>query len=383
MVAAYEASDATSGRVALVSGLERAQGMTGHTGAPLLERTRASDGAVSSAVPSGAGKGAALALDVRITPPDLKPYLDGNAGIPGVWTFAAPDDAPGPHVAVVALTHGNEIAGAVVLDRWLRAGLRPVRGRLSMVLANIAAFARFDPEDPTASRFLDEDLNRLWDPETLESGRRSCELTRARALRPLFDTVDVLLDLHSMLWPSDPLLLAGTTARGRRLALSLGIPPQVVADEGHEAGPRLIDYVPFSDPAGTRTAVLVEAGPHWQASTVATATACAARLLQVTGAVEPGAPCLAAADVLEPEGAAPPRLAEVTRTITARTAGFTFIRPFRGGEVVARRNTLLALDGEEEIRTPHDDCLLVMPSLRTMRGHTAVRLARFVSPPSL
>ena len=43
-----------------------------------------------------------------------------------------------------------------------------------------------------------------------------------------------------------------------------------------------------------------------------------------------------------------------------------------------RRHTLIATDGTLEIRTPHDECLLVMPSLRPSRGHTAVRLARFV-----
>jgi hypothetical protein len=53
------------------------------------------------------------------------------------------------------------------------------------------------------------------------------------------------------------------------------------------------------------------------------------------------------------------------------------VRPFAGGDVVPRRDTLIALDGMAEIRTPHDDCLLVMPSLRPSRGHTAVRLARF------
>ena len=73
-----------------------------------------------------------------------------------------------------------------------------------------------------------------------------------------------------------------------------------------------------------------------------------------------------------------PRFAEVTHVVTAATASFAFVRAFRGGEVIARRNTLIALDGEVEIRTPHDDCLLVMPSLRPSRGHTAVRLARFV-----
>jgi hypothetical protein len=79
--------------------------------------------------------------------------------------------------------------------------------------------------------------------------------------------------------------------------------------------------------------------------------------------------------------AAPPRqrrFAEVTRVVTAATASFAFLRPFRGGDVIARRDTLIAMDGPTEIRTPHDDCLLVMPSLRPSRGHTAVRLARFV-----
>ena len=73
-----------------------------------------------------------------------------------------------------------------------------------------------------------------------------------------------------------------------------------------------------------------------------------------------------------------PRCAEVTLAVTAATAGFTFVQPYRGGDIIPQRNTLIALDGASEIRTPHDDCLLVMPSLRPSRGHTAVRLARFV-----
>jgi predicted deacylase len=313
-----------------------------------------------------------LRLDVRIRAPDLRPLLGGNA-MPGVWSFTAA--APGPHVAVVALTHGNEIGGALVLDRWLRAGLRPARGRLSLVFANIDAYARFDPEDPTASRFLDEDLNRLWDADTLDSGRRSLELRRARVLRPLFDTVDILLDLHSMLWPSDPLMLVGHSARAAELALRLGVPSLAVADDGHLSGRRLIDYAPFSEPASRRAAILVEAGSHWEPATVSTMEATGAALLRVTGSVHPEDPILWPAATDLPRA----RLAEVTRTVTARTPGFAFVRPFRGGDVVPQRNTLIALDGDTEIRSPHDNCLMVMPSLRTMPGQTAVRLARFVS----
>jgi predicted deacylase len=317
------------------------------------------------------GHGGPPRMEVNVALPDLRPWQGGNV-LPGVWSFAA--EAPGPHVAVVAATHGNEIGGAVMLDRWLRAGLRPVRGRLSLVFANLDALFRFDPADPTASRFIDEDLNRLWDEETLSGGRRSCELRRARALRPILDTVDVLLDLHSMLWPSDPLMLTGRPARAAQLALRIGLPSLVVADEGHAAGLRMIDYPPFADPAGTRTALLLEAGAHWEVATAATMELVAARLLRLAGTVAAEDPVLPPL----PGGLPVPRLAEVTRTVTAETARFTFLRPFRGGHVVPERNTLIALDGEEEIRTPHDDCLLVMPSLRTMPGQTAVRLARFV-----
>jgi len=302
-------------------------------------------------------------IAVDLPTPDIRPWLNGNA-LPGVWSFSA--TAPGPHVAVLALTHGNEIAGAVLLDRWLREGLRPARGKLSLVFANLAAFQRFNPDDPTATRFLDEDLNRLWDAETLASPRRSCELKRAQALRPFIDTVDVLLDLHSMLWPSDPLVLAGQAPRAHALARGLGTPGLVVADQGHAAGRRIIDYARFIEGDSGPTALLLEAGHHWAADTLAQMEATAMQVLRQAGTL-PGKPA--------PLPMA--RLATVTQTVTAATNRFTFLRPYRGGQIIPARNTVIALDGEEEIRTPHADCLLVMPGLRTARGHTAVRLARF------
>lgn len=308
---------------------------------------------------------AADQLRVELSAPDLAPLLR-DADPAGVVSFAAA--APGPHVALVALVHGNEIAGAVVLDRLLRGKLRPAVGRLTFVFANLDAYARFDLADPVASRFVEEDLNRVWDAETLASGRRSAELRRALTLLPVFERVDVLLDLHSMLWPSAPLILTGRVERAWRLALAVGMPPLVVADDGHRGGRRLIDHGRFNDPAGRACGMLIEAGPHWEAATVAVMETAVVRLLHQLGMV-PSSP---------PASARTPRLAQVTRTVTAGCRGFAFVEPFRGGDVVARRNTLIALDGEAEIRTPHDECLLVMPSLSTLPGHTAVRLARFV-----
>lgn len=305
-------------------------------------------------------------FEVGLDPPDISDWIAGNCGLPGITTFDS--GIPGPHVAITALMHGNEYAGAVVLDRLLRAGVHPARGRLSLGFLNIEAFRRFDRCRPTVSRFIDEDMNRLWGADVLDGPRRSLELDRARDLRPWIETVDVLLDLHSMLWPSDPVILCGGTDKGRDLGLSLPDVGVVVSDHGHENGRRLIDYARFADPGAAPVASLVEAGQHWSDDTVAVAMRATAGLLSGLGIA-------AVADT--PARAGPARFARVTHAITANTSHFAFVQPYRGGAVVAERNTLIAMDGDTEVRTPYDDCLLVLPSLRPGRGHTAVRMARF------
>ena len=270
----------------------------------------------------------ATEFEVRLAAPDLAPWRQGNTGIAGVTTIRS--DRPGPHVALFSLTHGNEIAGAIVLDRLLRQGLRPVRGALSFAFLNLDAFDRFDPQQPTLSRFIDEDLNRVWEPDLLDGGRLSAELTRARQLRPLIDTVDVLLDLHSMLWPSDPLMLCGGSPRGRALAAGIGAPALVVADHGHVAGRRIIDYPRFTDAHGTAAANLVEAGQHWQPDTVTMVEASVSGLLHHLRLIDAAA--------LPPPPRAPMRFASVTAAVTAGTANFAFVHAFRGGDVVSRRD---------------------------------------------
>jgi len=306
-------------------------------------------------------------FEVQLGAPDISTWIAGNTGVPGFTTRAS--RRPGPHVALFALMHGNEIAGAIALDRLLRLELAPTRGKLTFGFVDLAAYDRFDPRQPTLSRFVDEDINRVWDETVLDGPRRSVELDRARTIRPIVDTIDVLLDLHSMLWPSEPLILCGSTAKGRELAGGIGTPALVVADRGHASGKRLIDYTRFAAPDTPWVANLLEAGQHWQSSTVETMLGSIAGFLRHLGV----------ADISAPPRGELQRVAEVTTVVTAGSTGFSFVQPWRGGEVVPHHNTLLALDGAAEIRTPYDNCLLVMPSLRPSRGHTAVRLARFVS----
>ncbi len=305
------------------------------------------------------------AFEVRLAKPDLSPWRTGNVGVAGFMSFRGPE--LGPHVMIMALVHGNEIAGAIVLDRLLRSGVRPARGRLTFGFANLVAFDRFDPAQPTVSRFVDEDLNRIWDTSVLDGPRVSTELMRGRQMRRLVDQADILFDLHSMLWPADPLILCGSTERGRALGCEIGVPNLVIADRGHAGGLRLIDYAPFTATDSLRTACLVEAGQHWEQETVDITEQAVMSLLRLHGMVHGTSDPFAATI----------KSAEVTEAITANTGSFSFMRPFRGGDVIAERGTLIAVDGTAEIRTPYDRCLLVMPNLRPTRGHTAVRLARF------
>ena len=319
-----------------------------------------------------------LAYTVELTPPDIEPYRAGNTGIDYVTTFAAPE--PGPHVVVCALTHGNAICGAITLDRLLRAGVRPRSGRLTLAFNNVAAYREFDPRYPIASRYIDEDFNRLWLPATLDGPRGSVELERARALRPIVDDADFLLDLHSMQYATAPLMLAGLLPRSRDLALRVGIPELIMCDAGHAAGPRMRDYGGFGDPASEKTALLIECGQHWERRAAEVSTDVTLRFLIALGIVT-------ADDVAalgEADFAAQPRqrVIEVTEAVTIRGDRFEFAEDFRGLEVLLKKGALIGRDkgpdGDRDVRTPYDNCVLLMPSRRLVRGQTAVRLGRFV-----
>ena len=243
---------------------------------------------------------------------------------------------------ITGLVHGNELSGALALVELFEREIRPARGRLSLAFVNTAAYERFDPEQPKASRYLDEDLNRVWDPATLDGPRRSVELDRARAIRPLIESADALLDLHSMQLPAPPLLLCGLAAKGRRLARAIGYPGLVVADAGHQGGARMRDFGAFSDPSSPRTAMLVECGQHWAAASVAVAIATCRHFLSALDLVAPAA----LAGLGGADAPAPQRLIEVTHAVTVNGGSFHFTEDFQGLEIIPRRGTVIGHDGD-------------------------------------
>jgi len=309
---------------------------------------------------------------VELSPPDITPWRAGNTGVDFVHRFDAAD--PGPTVMVQALTHGNEICGAVALDWLLRQGFRPRCGSLTVVFANVEAYARFDAADPYPSRLVDEDLNRVWGDEQLFGSRDSVELRRARELRPFVDDADLLLDIHSMSEPCRPLMVCGRLDKNADYARELGVPADLLIDTGHPAGLRMVERGGFGDPASPRRALLVECGYHWERAAAEVAIDTLVRFLGLAGVADPG---WVAAHVRLP---LPPvqRLVRVTEAVVARSADFRFLVPTVGLSVVARAGTPIAQDGEQVWVAPYDDTVLVMPGTHNLKpGGTAVRLGRF------
>ena len=70
--------------------------------------------------------------------------------------------------------------------------------------------------------------------------------------------------------------------------------------------------------------------------------------------------------------------ADVGRAVTVQSDDFRFIDRFIGFDRLEKAGTLIGWDGDQEIRTPYDDCVLIMPARRLRKGESAVRLGRYV-----
>ena len=243
---------------------------------------------------------------------------------------------------------------------------------------------RWDPHDPDRSRYVDEDFNRVWADDALLGARDSVELRRARQLRKFVDAADRLLDLHSMHEPCVPLMVCGADGcggdKGAALARRLRVPDTLLIDTGHPAGLRMIERGGFGDPASPRTALLIECGQHWEAGAADVAQDTLLRFLRECG-ILPDALVAPRLHALGRQPAKRQRLVRVSQAVVARTMDFRFAREFTGLEVIEHAGELIATDGADEVRAPHDGTVLVMPSMSHLKpGTTMVRLGRFDDP---
>ena len=326
----------------------------------------------------------AAPLTFTLPCPDLGPWRSGNTGTEGVWQFDS--GIPGRHVLITALVHGNELCGAWALLDLLQAGVRPQQGVLTLAFCNLAAFDRFDPSHHDASRCVVEDMNRQWSTDRLTATSDSpCtpDRQRAIALRPFVEQADWLLDLHSMHERAAPLLLTGLHPRNVALAQALGSPAHVVVDAGHADGVRMRDFGRFGLPdeqAGDCRSLLIECGFHGDLSSRDVARDMCARFLVTAGTLS-AAGCESALPGWHQPDVPRQTILTVTGAAVAKNERFCFVEPYQGLETIARAGTIIGhQDGPDmgdTVTTPHDDCVLVMPSTRQAKaGVTVVRFAR-------
>lgn len=310
-------------------------------------------------------------MSFELAYPDLQSERQGNTGTPGIWHFDS--GLPGRSLLITSLIHGNELCGAWAIKELLASGFRPRHGKLTLGFCNLDGYDAFDRDHHDASRYVDEDLNRVWQADRLASPTTR-ERQRACALLPWVRQADWLLDLHSMHEPGAPLLLTGTLPRNIELARTLKAPEHVIVDAGHKDGTRLRDFEHFGESIrDDACALLIECGFHGDPSSVAVAKDMIARMLITSGVCSE-------ADL--PTGwlqSAPQqqRILEVTHAIVAPSMNVRFAQDWQGLERLPQTGDLIGWADDQPITTPYDQCTLIMPSLRQLKpGVTIVRLAR-------
>jgi len=121
---------------------------------------------------------------------------------------------------------------------------------------------------------------------------------------------------------------------------------------------------------------LIECGQHWERRAAEVAIDVMLRFLITLDIVSRDD----VAALGEPDFDATPRqrVIEVTEAVTISGERFDFAEDYRGLEVLPEKGSLIGRDDGREVRTPYDNCVLIMPSRRLVKGQTAVRLGRYV-----
>jgi len=275
----------------------------------------------------------------------------------GLWTIEGP--APGPHVAVTGLVHGDEPCGRVAIQRLRAAGIVPAHGRLSLCLVNLEA-------EREQRRYLARDMNRLWRDDWIDTDSSSPEAARARALRPLLLTVDLLLDLHTTAFVARPFFVIADLPKCRALADAMAWPDaQQLMPGGCADGRHLTDYGHFADPADPACAVTVECGRHDDGAAGEIAWRTALRFLEITGTVTAGT----ARALGAPAPAAAIERFRTAEPCIARTDDFRLNVPL-SGFVGVRSGQVVATDGGRPVMAPRD-AIILSPRPAPLAGTTA------------
>lgn len=283
-------------------------------------------------------------------------------GIPGAVRVSA---ATGPHLAVFGSIHGNEPCGLRAIERLQRelasGELALQRGTLVLVHGNPAATEQHERHTRGGV-----DLNRQFDyrfEADIPRAHWLHEHHRALELRPLLDTAEVVLDLHSTTAPAPAFAITTPTPGSHALADALGLG---YVTYGWETPELLGDQVVIA-PLTRRglPAVSVECGQHDDPGAIEVAYACLRRTLHHL-------------DMLPWSALATMPLVACTRlsmlaAVKRPSSTFKFVRPLASMQRLAK-GELIGVDDNLALSAQRD-CYVIMPNDNVLVGEDLLYLA--------
>lgn len=271
---------------------------------------------------------------------------------------------PRPHLAIVGAIHGNEHCGLSAIARLaeqLTDAELPLRcGTLYLVHGNPLA-----TEEQRRYTRDGVDLNRVFDYRFVDELAPSLwerEHHRAIELRPVFEGIDAVLDLHSATAPTPPFAIASRVAASEPFALALGLE---YVTFGWDGPGMLGEQVLLSQLTRRELpGVAVECGQHDASDAPLVAYRVARRALAYFGMAEPPS---------DPRPQAPPRRLLIRAAVKRPSVSFRFERRINGMERLQPGTTI----GHDDhlVLSVHNACYAVMPNDQVAVGDDMLYLA--------
>ncbi len=290
---------------------------------------------------------------------------------------------PGPLVVSIGGLHGNEPAGVLASRNVLRqlASLRPhFRGQYLALAGNLPALQH-------RARFINEDLNRIWQQERvdrLESTGPAPGHIEESELRELLTEIRLavgrcadqayFIDLHTTSAPGSPFVVVADTLRNRRLALAL--PAPIVLGLEENLSGTLLNFV---NDLG-HVAVGFEGGQHDEPSSITMHELGIWQTLRLAGCVPPvQVPAVdRVTQRLRRRFEGTPRVVEIRYRHSVAPADTFVMEPGFENFTRVRQGDLLARDQRGPIRSAESG-LLLMPLYQAL-GEDGYFLVRSVWP---
>ncbi|MCB9617748.1 MAG: succinylglutamate desuccinylase/aspartoacylase family protein [Sandaracinus sp.] len=282
-------------------------------------------------------------------------------------------EGDGPTLVITGAIHGNEPAGLIAAERFVRA-LPRLRGRVLVVEGNRGARA-------LGRRFVVRDLNRLWseasvaqkldDPDAEHEDREQAELARLFAkLETEHGGPLVFVDLHTTSGDSPAFVCAADTLANRELARSVPLPLVLGLEETIEG--TMLGWLVGRGHVG----IAIEGGRHDDPAAIGAHEAALVCVLHRLGMAEFDA--VRRREAHQTLARDVPSVVEIRHRHVVREGDGFVMRPgFTSFDPVARGQTL-AEDHEGPI-VADEDALVLMPRYQA-QGDDGFFLARPVRP---